>query len=156
MLLLALCETWIVTFWQPDLARIDLEWQRVYANILAFPLVVYPVRATASLLPSDLVYLEITIDCGRFNLFILVSPEVAVGTPDMVLWFTRIRLIAFQIILSFHLIALLIFLLIVFSFDMLHQLFFEEDVITLGFLEYDGQNRVQQDEKRVRSNETCY
>lgn len=117
MLLLALCETWMVTFWQPDLAR---EWQRVYANIFAFPLVVYPVRATGIIFEGP-VHLVIPINCGRFNLFLLESPEVAAGTPDMVFWFTRTRLTAFQILFSFHLIAILVFLLIVFCFDVLHH-----------------------------------
>jgi hypothetical protein len=113
MLLLALCETWIITIWQPDLFRLDLEWQRAFTNCFAFPFSVMPVRG--GLLPG-MVQLVILINFGSITLFRLESPTVFHGSGDMVFWFTRIRIIAFQIIFCFHLIAIFIFMLVVFLF----------------------------------------
>jgi hypothetical protein len=121
MLLLALGETWIVTFWQPELGGISL-WELVFPNIFAFPLVVYLSRdmwGGFTHYPFNLppVQLGIAINCGFFNLFRLASPLVYRGSHDWVVWFTRIRLIAFQILFSFHLIAILVFLPIVICCD---------------------------------------
>lgn len=120
MLLLALCETWLVTIWQPIPVRVDLDWLCTVANWFAFPYTVY-FRQDEQLM--IFVQLGVIIAFGNLPLFLLVSPQVVRGSADMVLWFSQIRMYAFYILFSFHLIVILVFLLIVFSFDLLHHYF---------------------------------
>jgi hypothetical protein len=118
MLLLALWETWIVTIWQPDLGRRDLE--VAIAKFFAFPYTVTIREGEIFLVYS---YIGVLIECGTLQLFLLVSPTVIRGSADMVFWFAQIRMLAFRIIFSFHLIVILIFLVLVFSFDVLFHYF---------------------------------
>ena len=119
MLLLALCETWLVTIWQPINVRIG-DWQYLVANWFAFPYTVYFRQDEQLMIFTQL---GVIIAFGNLPLFLLVSPQVVKYSADMVFWSAQIRMHAFYIIFSFHLIVILIFLLIVFCFDLLQHYF---------------------------------
>ncbi|MFX1577931.1 MAG: hypothetical protein ACFFCF_12295, partial [Promethearchaeota archaeon] len=107
MLFFALCETWIVTIWQPDIYLSDLE--DAVAKFFAFPYTVSVYRYQFFEVYESLI---IDIRFGHIQLFSLESPEVTISSAEKVFLFAQTRMIAFYIIFSFHLIVILIFLLI--------------------------------------------
>ncbi len=118
MLLFAVLETWIVTIWQPDLGRRDLE--DAVAKFFAFP---YTVTIREGEFLWIYSYIGVLIECGNLRLFLFLSPTVIHGSAEMVFWFAQIRLLAFRIVISFHLIALLLFMLILTSVDIIYRRF---------------------------------
>ncbi len=149
MLLIAALETWIVTIWQPHLVRHDLEWQRAVAFWFAFPFTVSPYMAGFELAA---VRLTIFIRFGYVQLFYLVSPDVGSGSAEMVFWFTQIRMLAFRIIFSFHLIAFLLLMLILTSVDVLYRRFHVRAVTKHPKASPEGFSRSSEDGRGKGSN----
>ena len=118
MFLFAVLETWIVTIWQPDFGRRDLE--VAVAKFFAFP---YTVTIRESEFIWGYSYIGLLIACGNLQLFLFVSPTVMQGSAEMVFWFTQIRMLAFRIIFSFHLIALFLLMLVLTSVDLIYRRF---------------------------------
>ncbi len=117
MLLFAVLETWFV-IWQPELGRHDLE--VAVAKFFAFPYTV-DIHRSWGLMNSE--WLVIDIRFGPFQLFFFVSPLVSWYSAEWVFWFTQIRIVAFQIVFNFHLIALLLLMFILTSVDVIYRRF---------------------------------
>lgn len=100
--------------------RANCDWQYLVANWFAFPYTVYFRQDEQLMIFTQL---GVIIAFGNLPLFLLVSPQVVKYSADMVFWSAQIRMHAFYIIFSFHLIVILIFLLIVFCFDLLQHYF---------------------------------
>jgi hypothetical protein len=101
MLLAALAETWIVTFWQPDVGRLDLEWQRTIAKLFAFPLTVRVGQASW----YELKVVLVLIDLGGLRILGLESPPF-LGVQGYITWSVRLRGAAFLLVLGFYLAAI--------------------------------------------------
>lgn len=98
MLLAALVETWMAAFWQPDLYRLDLEWQHTAAGLFAFPLKVLVVRGSWFTFDT----LNVIVKLGSLNILYLNSPPF-IGVQDLIAWATLFRSAAFLLVFGFHL-----------------------------------------------------
>jgi hypothetical protein len=104
---LLLFETWLITIWQPAEGWLTLNWARDLANILAFPLEVIPAKHGIRFNEVQLV-IAISLRVPGAPWLHLMSPIVGPNTPATVYWFSVVRLMAFQFVLIFNVMVLIL------------------------------------------------